>query len=88
MSDLGAEVNEQPELTEPDAHFAGSAAPKGNGPSCPWCGSHEKPRTVGHRNGKFLCGCGSLHNGTDAEWRMLAEHRKHSIERRNRGAEQ
>ena len=68
---------------QPDEHFAGTTAPKGNGPSCPWCGSHGRSVPVHHPAGRFLCGCGSLHNGTDSEWRQLAEHRRNAIERRS-----
>lgn len=80
MRDLGHGVIEDP---EPDEHFAGATAPpRSNGPSCPWCGSHDDSTAVGHPDGKYLCSCGSLHNGTDAEWRILAEHRRKAIERR------
>ena len=81
MSDLGAGVYEHP---EPDGHFAGATAPRTNGPSCPWCGQHDNSVRVQHPDGEYLCGCGSLHNASDAEWRKLAEHRRKAIERRAR----
>lgn len=79
MTDLGAGVHETP---EPDAHFAGARAPRTNGPSCPWCGQHDSSTRVQHPDGEYMCSCGSLHNGTDSEWRKLAEYRKKAIERR------
>ena len=69
-------------MSTPDERYAGTAAPRTNGPSCPWCGSHDTSVRVQRPEGEFLCSCGSLHNGSDAEWRLLAEHRKHAIERR------
>ena len=43
--------------------------------TCPWCGRHGTSDIVNHPGGRFLCSCGSLHNGTDAEWRRLEDHR-------------
>lgn len=83
MTDLGAGVHETPD-SEPNAHFAGTRAPRTNGPSCPWCGAHDNSTVVSHPNGKYMCGCGGLHNGTDGEWRALAAHRRQAIERRVR----
>jgi hypothetical protein len=82
MTDLGAGVYEVPD--EPDEHFAGTQAPRTNGPSCPWCGQHDTSTRVAHPDGEWFCACGSLHNGTDGEWRRLAEHRRIAIERRAR----
>lgn len=70
---------------EPDEHFAGATAPpRTNGPTCPWCGQHHTSTRVAHADGEWYCSCGSLHNASDAEWRLLAEHRKKVIERRTR----
>lgn len=51
-------------------------------PSCPWCGYHDRAVFAGSPEGKYLCACGSLFEGTDEEWRRLAKHRRRAIEMR------
>lgn len=43
--------------------------------TCPWCGEHYTSFVVSFLRWRFLCSCGSLHNGTDAEHRRLADTR-------------
>lgn len=52
------------------------------GVSCPWCGRHGSSVVVDHPEGRFFCSCGSLHFGSDAEWRRLAPHRLQNAQRR------
>ena len=51
-------------------------------PSCPVCGRHGDATRVDLPHGRWYCSCGSLFNGTDAEWRRLARHRRMAAERR------
>lgn len=50
-------------------------------PSCPVCGQHGTASRIGHPHGTYFCSCGSLFNGTDAEWRRWARHRLAHAER-------
>jgi ribosomal protein S27AE len=54
-------------------------------PTCPWCGEDGNASFVGRHDGRYFCGCGSLFQGTEAEWRALAQHRRENAERRARG---
>lgn len=50
----------------------------GRRPTCPRCGETDDPQVdvVDHPNGRFLCGCGTLFNGGDIEWRQWTRARR------------
>ena len=56
-------------------------------PSCPWCGHHDRATFINSPEGRYLCSCGSLFDGTDEEWRRLAKHRRRAIELRTHRTE-
>ena len=52
-------------------------------PTCPWCGLHDRASFIDSPDGRYLCACGSLFDGTDREWFRLSQHRREAIERRH-----
>lgn len=42
-----------------------------NAVRCPWCGETGTSVVVSHAGMRYLCGCGSTHNGTTAEFKRL-----------------
>lgn len=50
-------------------------------PSCPLCGRNDSVTRVVSPTGDFFCGCGTVFDGTDDEWRRWAARRRERIER-------
>lgn len=49
-------------------------------PTCSWCGLNDRATRLEHHLGRFFCSCGSLFDGTESEWRRLANwRRKHAV---------
>lgn len=65
----------------------------GRYPSCPACGQHETVMPITSPNGAYYCGgstsehtgCGTLFDGTDAEWRRWRERREATRKRHQEG---
>lgn len=88
MTDIGGGVHEDPwdDLGGHEPNQAPTPAARGIVPSCPVCGEHGMASRIGHPDGTYFCSCGSLFNGTDAEWRRWARHRREHAERLKRPA--
>jgi len=79
VKDLGAGVFEVPD--EPVVNGrVGPGRPRDL--TCPWCGLHDRSGPIDHPDFNFFCGCGSMFNGTDAEWWELKTHREQAARRR------